>query len=311
MPERILITGATGCIGRTCLSWLRAAGFADLVSLTRLKSDPQDPGIDHIGCDIADQAVVGAAINKVQPSRIVHLAGLQTPDCQAHPFQGMAVNVEGTHHLWRAAARLGSRLKRVVFASSAAVYGPRSMYPGPTVGEDAGLQPPNLYGHWKVAGEGATQALHLESGVPAVALRLATTYGPGRDRGLTSAPTSAMKALVAGERFEMTYQGREHYHYVNDVGAAFAICTMEDFSGYGVFNVRGQTLATRDFVQLIRETAEQLGMEGGEIVMPEDLPPMPFVCDLDASAICARFSEMPLTEVKEGVRKSLERFRAA
>lgn len=290
------------------MQWLLQQGFDDLIGVTRSAASLP---IRHIRGDISDAAVIHRLVQDIRPTRIIHLAGLQTPDCQAFPFAGLAVNVEGTNHLWRAAAELGSELRRVVFASSAAVYGPRSLYPGPAVREDDGLQPPNLYGHWKVAGEGATQALFMETGVSAVSLRLATTYGPGRDRGLTSAPTSAMKAIVAGERFEMPYAGREHYHYVHDVGAAFAMAAVSDFAGYGVFNLRGRSLPTDEFVQKVREVAAAEGLARGEITFLANPPKMPFVCDLDEAAICQQFPQMPLTELEAGIGASLRHFASA
>lgn len=305
--NRILITGATGCIGSATCAWLRENGFDDLVAFTRTG---EAAGMEAIAGDVADRSDVAAAVASVRPSQIIHLAAFQSPDCQSQPFRGMEINVEGTHHLLRAAAGLGDRLKRLVFASSAAVYGPRSLYPGSTVTEDDGMRPPNLYGHWKVAGEGAMQAFHAETGLPAVSLRLATTYGPGRDRGLTSAPTSAMKAAARGEAFAMPYQGREHYHFVSDVGAAFAMAATADFEGYGVFNLRGRTLETADFLSVVREQSAVLGLPPADLTTVAKAPEMPFACDLDDTRIVRQFPDMPLIALAEGVRKSLEFFRA-
>ncbi|MFT5468540.1 MAG: nucleoside-diphosphate-sugar epimerase [Verrucomicrobiales bacterium] len=305
--ERILITGATGCIGSAACAWLRANGFSDLVAFTRTG---EAEGMEAIAGDIANRDQIEAAVAKVRPARIIHLAAFQSPDCQSQPFRGMEINVEGTNHLFRAAAGLGSDLKRFVFASSSAVYGPRSLYPGATVCEDGGLQPPNLYGYWKVAGEGAAQAFHAETGVATVSLRLATTYGPGRDRGLTSAPTSAMKSVAHGESFAMPYHGREHYHFVEDVGAAFAISATAEFSGYDVFNLRGQTRATTDFLDLVSGQAAGIGLPTAQLSTAEGAPESFFVCDLDDAKIVERFPEMPLTPLDEGIEKSLRFFAA-
>lgn len=303
--ERILITGATGCIGSSVCTWLVENGFDDLIAFTRTgKAD----NIEAIAGDIADATEVEKAVQHIQPTRIIHLAAFQTPDCQAHPFRGMEINVEGTHHLLRAAAKLGGHLQRFVFASSAAVYGPRSAYPGPTVKEDSGLLPPNLYGHWKIAGEGATQAFHAETQISAVSLRLATTYGPGRDRGLTSAPTTALKSAAAGESFAMPYVGREHFHFVDDVGAAFAISAVADFVGYDAFNLRGHSAETAEFLDILNSEAKNLQLPELNITIAEDAFPAPFVCDLDETRICTQFPQMPLTPMDAGIRQSLKTF---
>lgn len=305
---KILITGATGCIGSSTCDWLRSNGYDDLVAFTR---SGEAEGMDAIAGDIADRTQVEAAVASVQPSRIVHLAAFQSPDCQAQPLRGMAINVEGTNHLFRAAAGLGAKLKRFVFASSAAVYGPRSLYPGPTVREEGGMRPPNLYGFWKVAGEGAAQAFHAETSIPTISLRLATTYGPGRDRGLTSAPTTAMKHAARGESFAMPYFGREHYHFVDDVGAAFGISATADFSGYDALNLRGKSMETAEFLKVVERQAADLGLPAAELTTAENASEALFVCDLDDAKIIERFPPMPLTPLEEGVRKSLEGFRSA
>ena len=57
--------------------------------------------------------------------------------------------------------------------------------------------------------------------------------------------------------FEMPYQGRENYHFVEDVGACFAACTTQDFSGYGAFNIPGKTIPIEDFLALATAQAEE------------------------------------------------------
>lgn len=302
--ERILITGATGCIGKAVVDFLQRRGEIEFIALSRSGHDEWD----SVKADIADRSSVEQAVSAIRPTRIIHLAGFQTPDCQSQPFRGMEVCVHGTNNLLRSAANLGSHLQRFVFASSAAVYGPRSLYPGPKVKEDDGLRPPNLYGHWKVAGEGSTQAFHLETNVPSLSLRLATTYGPGRDLGLTSAPTTAMKAAAKGEGFRMPYRGREHYHFVRDVGDAFGLAALEDFSGYDAFNLRGQSRENAEFIELIRQEAKLLDFDASRVHADPNAEEMPFVCDLDDQKILRSFPTMPLTNLSEGIRTSLEFF---
>jgi nucleoside-diphosphate-sugar epimerase len=307
MSERILITGASGCIGQATVKWLRGAGHEDLVAMTRTG---EVEGMEAVKGDVSVASEVEAVMKKVSPGRVIHLAAWQTPECQADAFGGMAVNLEGTANVVRAMGAAGSGVKRFVFASSAAVYGSRDLYIGGTVLEDDPCRPPHLYGFWKVAGEGMAQAYEMETGVSTVSLRLATTYGPGRDRGLTAAPTTALKAAARGEAYEMPYFGREHYHFVDDVGAAFGICAVEEFSGYGVFNLRGVTVAVEDFLGVIKREAEKQGIVGeAKVGIAEDADAFPFVCDLDEQAILYAFPEMPLTPVEEGIGRSLEVFR--
>ena len=85
------------------------------------------------------------------------------------------------------------------------------------------------------------QAFQQASEVSTVSLLLlATTYGPGRDRGFTAAMT-VIKSVVNHEPYEIPYRGKENYHFSFDVGAGFARATLDPFSGYGVYNLLGET----------------------------------------------------------------------
>lgn len=304
----VFITGPTGCIGAATIAALiddgvdRVVGFSRKEDWSRI-DDRCRSRVTLLEGDITNAAQVREAIVDTRPDRIIHLAAFQTPDCQANPFGGFDINVTGSINVFRAAAELGDSLKRFVFASSAAVYGSRSIYPTDTVESSAPFRPPNLYGYWKVAGEGMAQAFHLETGVSTVTLRLATTYGPGRDRGLTSAPTTALKSAVLGVPFQMPYRGREHYHYVRDVGAGFAQAATDDFSGCSALNLRGQTIEVEQFVALVSELA------GTKIGIAEDASLMPFVCDLDDRDTLQTFPRMPLTSLPDGITESIDRFR--
>ena len=301
------VTGLTGCIGSSTTAYLLDHGIDQVVGFSRHEDWSRIPEayrdrIRFLKGDIGDLPAVQQALETSGADRIIHLAAFQSPDCQANPLLGFDVNVQGTANLFHAAAGMKKQIERFVFASSAAVYGPRDLYPGEEVDESGGYLPPNLYGYWKTAGEGMAQSYQLETGVPTVSLRLATTYGPGRDKGLTSAPTTALKAASLGCPYAMPYQGREHYHFVDDVGAGFAQAATEPFEGYGAFNLRGKTYPVKDFCNLLSEVS------GGEISIAADATRMPFVCDLSESAIVKTFPAMPRTRLRDGIERSLDCF---
>ena len=109
----------------------------------------------------------------------------------------------------------------------------------------------------------------------------------------------------------MPYQGREHYHFVTDVGAGFAESALKPFDGYAVFNLRGQTVEGAEFLRLTQEVAVEMGLPEPNLTVAADAQTMPFVCDLDDSAAVTAFPDMPLTPLRDGIRMSLERFREA
>lgn len=324
--HKIFITGGTGCIGSVTIhNLLQSAEVEKIVIATRSNNaDPLklwmgenlDPRLAFIKLDVSDYAAVEETLPEINPTHIIHLGAYQSPDCSNDHIGGMEINTGGTMVLFDAAEKL-SNLKRFVFASSAAVYGMRSMYAEHVISENVPLAPPNHYGIWKLAGEHLARLFYDNTKVSTVCLRLNTTYGKGRDKGKTSAPTNALKAIaigaIAGKTipFAMPYQGRENYHFVADVGVQFAACTLQEFEGFGAFNIKGKTIAIEDFLGIAKQEANELGMgDFAQLSVSEGAPPNLFICDLSHDKIERTFKNLPLTEIAVGIRKSLLEFKA-
>ncbi|SHF78561.1 Nucleoside-diphosphate-sugar epimerase [Arenibacter palladensis] len=324
--HKIFITGGTGCIGSvTIYKLLQSKEVGKIVIATRSNNvdplklwlpDDLDSRLEFVTLDVSNYKEIERVLFEVDPTHIIHLGAYQSPDCSRDHIGGMEINTGGTMALFDAAEKL-TNLKRFVFASSAAVYGMRSMYPQDIINEDVPLAPPNHYGIWKLSGEHLARLFHDNTKIPTVCLRLNTTYGKGRDKGKTSAPTNALKAIVLGAvdgkviPFEMPYQGRENYHFVEDVGAQFAACALQPYEGFGAFNIQGETIPITSFLDIIKEQATALGMgEYVSLTVMDGAPPNLFVCDLDHSKIAGTFKDLPLTDIAEGIRNSLIEFKA-
>ena len=330
--SRIFITGGTGCIGAATVHKL-LTNYGDQIEQVLIASRSSntaqlniwlEDGLQQVvdnqtiafaQVNIGDQALLSQTLRDFQPTHLIHLGALQSPDCAAEPEKGVTINVTGTMNLFRLVAELEAPVERFVFASSGAVYGKRSMYPRATIVENVPLAPPNYYGVWKVAGEHLAALFHEQTGIPTVSLRLNTTYGPGRDLGMTAAPTKVMKALILGAAQGKTipclmpYSGKENYHYVEDVGAHFAGVCMLPFEGCQAFNIKGRTIEVSDFLDTIRQVAQELGIAKYlETGVATDATPNLFICDLDHAAIESQFPGLPQTEIAEGIRRSLTRF---
>lgn len=320
----IFITGGTGCIGSvTIYKLLQSSEVEKIVIATRSNNaeplklwlgENLDPRLEFVKLDVANYNAIEEVLLEVNPTHIIHLGAYQSPDCSKYHIQGMEINTGGTMALFDAAEKL-SNLKRFVFASSAAVYGMRAMYANPGIKEDAQLAPPNHYGVWKLAGEHLAHLFYKTTQVPTVCLRINTTFGKGRDKGKTSAPTNALKAITLGALsnkmipFEMPYDGRENYHFVEDIGSYFAACTLQDYEGFGAFNVKGKTIGIEDFLAIIKEEATKLGMaEFVNLSIADGAEPNLFVSDLSHEKIDRTFNDLPLTSISEGVSKSLLEF---
>ena len=304
------VTGALGCIGAWVVKQLVERGDTPVVF--DLGGDPRRirdvlgaeelAKVRFVEGDITDLEAVKRAVASAEPRALIHLAGLQVPFCRADPALGARVNVLGTIHVFEAA--LAALVPRVVYASSAAVFGP-SEDDGAAIDESAACEPVTHYGVYKRANEGTARVYWLEKELASVGLRPLTVYGVGRDQGLTSGPTSAMKAAVLGRPFHIGFSGPTDFHYVADTAAAFVACADGGPRGALLYNLHGETVDVREVVAAIEaECPEAKGKltSGGQRI---PIPP-----ELDGGAIRASYPSLPHTPLAVGVRATLARFRA-
>jgi nucleoside-diphosphate-sugar epimerase len=311
MSEPYFVTGALGCIGAWVVKTLVERGDAAVVfdlsddrrRLRQVLDEEALARVRFVRGDVTDLAAVRAALAESGARRIVHLAGLQVPSCKADPALGARINVVGTIHLFQAAKELA--LERIVYASSAAVYGPPENGLG-APDEAAACEPSTHYGVFKRANEGNARIFWQDAGVASIGLRPLTVYGVGRDQGLTSGPTRAMKAAVVGRPYTIPFSGATDFNYVGDTAAAFLACADRGPRGACVFNLHGETLDVAGFVDAI----EALGPESARGLLRVAGPPLPIPPELDGAALRRALPDLALTPLAAGVRATLERFSA-
>lgn len=314
--QTVLVTGGYGCIGAETSKWLLRNSEASVVVCSRSVSEERTQRVFHdvdrqrlalVKADVTDPQALVEILSKHRVTRVVHLAALQTPDCNAHRTLGLEINLAGTLNLIEAIKASGAPLERFVFASSIAVYGPRANYPPGRVPMLAEPEPVNLYGAWKLAGEHISRLFCAETGVPTLSLRPGVLYGPGRDAGLTSSPTTAMKRLALGQAYEIPFRSRQDYLFAPDVGGAVAMAALEPFDGYAAFTLPSWTVATEAIVASLRRAADALGL-AQQFQITVGQQEVPFICDLEFAPFVAAFPRAPHTPLDDGVRKSLEVF---
>ena len=312
MEERFFLTGALGCIGAWVVRNLVQAGVPTTIfdlggsdyRLRLILSEDELTKVRLVNGDITDLAAVEHSIGETGATHIVHLAALQVPFCKADPSLGARVNVVGTVNLFEAAKRAG--IKRLVYASSVAVYGRSEEYDAGPLGDDAPLNPQTHYGVYKQANEGTARVYWLDNGISSVGLRPYTLYGPGRDQGLTSGPTKAMVAAAAGQPFHIPFSGTQCLQYADDVAKIFLQAARAPFDGASVFNLRGSVVSMGEIVAAIEAAVPQAK---GQITF--DGPQLPFPEELDDSGLRAALGTLPETQLNEGVAQSIAVFRAA
>src|SRR5207237_507883 len=130
-------------------------------------------------------------------------------------------------------------VQRLVYASSAAVFGPPSDYPAGHLADDVLLTPSTHYGVFKCCNEGNARIEFQDHGLSSIGLRPWTVYGVGRDFGMTSEPTKAIKALALGRPYHISYGGWQDLQYVEDVAKTFVRCLLKSYTGAKAYNLRG------------------------------------------------------------------------
>ncbi len=163
-PSRILITGATGFVGRWLLPALQTA-YPAAALLT--------PAFD-----ITDELACDAALEAACPDAIVHLAAIAAPsDARRDPARAWAVNLHGALALARATLRHAPQAT-FLFAGSADCYG-ATFRRGTALDEDAPLAPQSAYAATKAAADLALGAM-VPDGLRLVRARPFNHTGPGQ-----------------------------------------------------------------------------------------------------------------------------------
>jgi nucleoside-diphosphate-sugar epimerase len=309
-----LVTGAHGFIG----AWVVKRLLDDGHSVVLLDQNPQPHRLHlimdgdelaratFVAGDITDPATLPAIIEKHGVDRIIHLAALQIPACRANPRLGAMVNVVGSINVFEAVTKSAGQVKRVAYASSAAVFG-HNVVGRAAVEEDAS-DPDSLYGAFKRCNEENARVYFREKGVSSVGLRPHTVYGVGRDFGVTSDPTKAMKALVVGRPFKIRFGGSVDFQYAADTADAFIRSATSDLEGAHVFNLHGETVSVQDLVAEIESCAREIL---GSPTIPQitiEGKPNAAPSRMDDTAIRRALGDLPVTPLREGLHATIARF---
>jgi len=295
--ERFLVTGALGCIGAWAATLLVREG-TDVVAYDlgeddhrlRVVASPEEiAAITFVRGDVTslDQLLDTLAAHEI--THVLHLAALQLPFVRADPPLGARVNVVGTVNVFEAAKRHGLATP-VAYASTAAVYD-----------EHGAHAPRSLYGVFKQANEGTARVYWADDGVASVGIRPYTVFGPARDQGLTSAPTTAMQAAARGEPYRIPFGGRTELHYAPDVARGFVAAARSGREGASVFDFPGRSVSMAEVIAAIEAAVP----EAAGLVTFDDVP-LPFPPELPGERLDAQ-----VTPFETAVRETIDRFRDA
>jgi nucleoside-diphosphate-sugar epimerase len=308
----VLLTGGYGCIGSWIAKQLLERGDdvvifdlkEDLHRLKLLLPSDQMARIPFVAGDVSDQQALAKTIAAYKITHVVHLAGLQVPTCKANPLLGAKVNIEGTLAVFEAVKAAQPAVQRLVYASSAAVFGPPEDYPPGLISDDVRLTPTTHYGFFKVCNEGNARIYHQDFGLSSIGLRPFTVFGVGRDFGMTSEPTKAIKALAIGRAYHISYGGWQAFQWVADVARTFIRALEASYSGARSYNLRGHVADIKTFHAALctaDPAAARLITHGERQVS--------IAYDLDDAALQRELGPLPSTPLGESISQTLAHFR--
>jgi UDP-glucose 4-epimerase len=256
--KKFVVIGGAGLIGSHTVDRLLQEDIKEVVvydnfvrgtreNLANALRDPRvriyDVGGDIMQTDILQSAFDGA-------DGVFHLSALWLLQCHEFPRTAFDVNVRGTFNVMEACVAKG--IKRLVYSSSASVYGDAVEEP---MTEEHPFNNKNFYGATKIAGEAMLRAFHHRYGLNFVGLRYMNVYGPRQDyHGAYIAVIMKMlDAIDKGESPTIMGDGSEAFDFVavEDCGLA-NVCAMKSDSVDSFYNVgTGKRTSLKELAEML------------------------------------------------------------
>ncbi|GII81595.1 putative UDP-glucose 4-epimerase GalE1 [Sphaerisporangium rufum] len=308
---RLLVTGGAGFIGSTLVDRLLADGHQvavvdDLSSGDRrnLAGAGRAPGFELHEMDVRAPALAGVTA-AFRPEVVCHLAAqISVRASVADPVADARINVEGTVNVLEAARRAGAR--KVVFASSVAVYGRPAAIPVP---DGAATDPRSPYAASKLTGETYLSAFRALHGLSYTTLVLSNVYGPRQspdgEAGVVSIFTDA---LLRGEPTVVYGDGSQtrDYVFVDDVVDGFARACGTGGDGRRFNLGTGRQTTDRELHSLVAAAAGAPDEPRFAATRPGDLPAMA----VDPAPALDGLGWRPRTDLATGLKLTVEWARA-
>jgi nucleoside-diphosphate-sugar epimerase len=266
----MLVTGGAGTIGSTLVDQLLERGASEVVVLDNfvrgrrdnLERAERSGGVAVVEGDVRDRALVAELTRGIDV--VFHQAAIRITQCADEPRLALEVLVDGTFNVIEAAA--AAKVRKVVAASSASVYGLAAEFP--TGERHHPYANDTLYGAAKTFNEGLLRSYHAMTGLDYVALRYFNVYGPRMDvhGAYTEVLVRWMERIAAGEPPLIFGDGTQTMDFVcvPDIARANVLAAEANVSD-AVFNVAsGVETSLNELAEaLLRAMGSELEIEYG------------------------------------------------
>ena len=241
--SKILVIGGAGFIGSIDVSELLKTKVGEIIIYdnfargkeSNVSDNLQDPRCEIYpnGGDVRDVDILNDAMQGCDA--VIHLAAMWLLHCKDFPRTAFHVNIEGTFNVLEACVK--NKIKRLVYSSSASVYGDASEVP---MTEEHPFNNKNFYGATKIAGEAMCRAYYDRYGLSYVGLRYMNVYGPHQDQ--TAAYTGVIPIMLnkidANEAPTINGDGTQAYDFIDVEDVARSnICSLESDATDEFYNV--------------------------------------------------------------------------
>jgi len=300
----VLVVGGTGFIGSyLCKELIKRNAQVivyDLMPNIQAIEEVKDK-VEVVRGDVGDLTNILEVVKRRNIDYIVHLAYLLIPESKKYPAMALKVNCEGTLNIFEAARILDVR--RVIWASSIAVYGPPEYYGNRPVSEDDPPNPNTLYGACKLFNEHLARHYHKEYGLDIIGLRFTVVYGPGRIRGATAFVKDLIEKPALGLPVKVQYADQEvDWQYIKDAVNAIILAINAKKIKHIIFNTRGYLMSVRDVAEYIRSLIPEAKIE----LQPGRLG---FTMNIDASRAEEELGYKPTYTVERGIKEYINSIR--